>query len=98
MPVPLLPIVAAGATGLAGLSFASVLPEDDSQTSPPRTSTNPDSGGDESPEGIFNRIRNLLGIGGGGGGGTPKLTSLLFGVGGFLLILVFGNTIIEELL
>jgi len=79
MAVPLLPIVAAGVTGLAGLSFASVLPEDDSNDTPttaPPTSTNPDSGADS---GGFN-------------------VSLLAQIAGFIALLVFGRTILQEIL
>jgi len=79
MPVPLLPILAAGATGLAGLSFASVLPEEpmqDAGIEAPPTSTNPDSGGDS--------------------GGFD--VSLLAQIAGFIALLVFGRTIIQEIL
>jgi len=83
MPVPLLPIVAAGATGLAGLSFASVLPEDpleDAGIDAPPTSTNPDSG--------------LMSDGDNGGFNV----SLLAQIAGFIALLVFGRTIIQEIL
>jgi len=79
MPVPLLPIVAAGVTGLAGLSFASVLPEGDNDDSPPTappTSTNPDSGPDS------------------GGFNVPLLAQ----IAGFIALLVFGRTILQEVL
>ena len=79
MAVPLLPIIAAGATGLAGLSFASVLPEgdsDDTPTTAPPTSTNPDSGTDS---GGFN-------------------VSLLAQIAGFIALLVFCWTVIQEVL
>jgi len=83
MPVPLLPIVAAGATGLAGLSFASVLPDDpleDAGIEAPPTSTNPNSGGmSSSDKGGFN-------------------VSLLAQIAGFIALLVFGRTIIQEIL
>jgi len=79
MPVPLLPIVAAGVTGLAGLSFASVLGDGDSDDSPPTappTNTNPDSGADS---GGFN-------------------VSLLAQIAGFIALLVFGRTVLQEIL
>jgi len=79
MPVPLLPIVAAGVTGLAGLSFASVLPEkplEDAGIDAPPTSTNPDSDDDS--------------------GGLN--VSLLAQVAGFIALLVFGRTILQEIL
>jgi len=77
MPVPLLPLAAAGVTGLAGLSFVSVLPEDpiDNAGLPSLpTSTNPDPDGD-----------------------GPDLSLITRGAI-FIAILVFGNTILRELL
>jgi len=79
MPVPLLPIVAAGATGLAGLSFASVLPEEplqDAGINAPPTSTNPESGDDSDGLNV----------------------SLLAQIAGFIALLVFGRTILQEIL
>jgi len=79
MPVPLLPILAAGVTGLAGLSFASVLPEEpleDAGIDAPPTSTNPDSDDDS--------------------GGLN--VSLLAQLAGFIALLVFGRTILQEIL
>jgi len=83
MPVPLLPIVAAGATGLAGLSFASVLPDEplqDAGIEAPPTSTNPDSGGISASD----------------SGGLN--VSLLAQIAGFIALLVFGRTILQEIL
>ena len=80
MPVPLLPLAAAGVTGLAGLSFVSVLPEDpieDAGLPSLPTSTNPD------PD-----------MTGGGGANLSLITQAAV----FIAILVFGNTILRELL